>query len=72
MRGACHATNNPVILGLTYVYEDTVIWDREKKNAKHTRHYIGKMNIVSKCLFAARRCMIAPPKSPHIHIVLST
>ena len=66
MRGACHATNNPVILGLTYVYEDTVTWDREKKNAKHTRHYIGKMNIVSKCLFAAMRCMIAPPKEPHI------
>jgi len=31
------------INGIQYVYEDRASWDNTKKNAKHTRHYIGKM-----------------------------
>jgi len=31
------------INGVTYVYEDRALWDKTTKNAKHTRHYIGKM-----------------------------
>ena len=32
-----------MIHGVPYVYEDSATWDKEKKNAKHARHYIGKM-----------------------------
>ena len=31
------------INGVQYVYEDRASWDTTKKNARHTRHYIGKM-----------------------------
>lgn len=31
------------INGVPYVYEDHALWDTATKNAKHTRHYIGKM-----------------------------
>ena len=31
------------INGVLYVYEDHASWDSTVKNAKHTRHYIGKM-----------------------------
>ncbi len=31
------------INGVLYVYEDRASWDKATKNAKHTRHYIGKM-----------------------------
>ena len=31
------------INGVLYVYEDRATWDKTTKNAKHIRHYIGKM-----------------------------
>lgn len=31
------------INGVLYVYEDRASWDKATKNAKHNRHYIGKM-----------------------------
>ena len=31
------------INGVLYVYEDRATWDKTTKNAKHARHYIGKM-----------------------------
>lgn len=32
-----------IINGVSYVYEDRASWDSTKKNAKHSRTYIGKM-----------------------------
>jgi len=32
------------IKSTVYVFEDMPYWDKEKKNARHKRNYIGKMN----------------------------
>lgn len=33
-----------IIKGTNYVFEDMPYWDKEKKNSRHKRNYIGKMN----------------------------